>query len=445
MIVNLARLRQERTTPPPPEFDPANPGRRNPLSMEQQKKRAKDLLREMRSGDLNALARLQRHSPEFPSKGRSPQLHDAQHVIACENGFRKWTDLKAHIDRIDVEQQVTIKGRPSALDGTGRALHIRCGQDIMHDLALAGFNGDFLSFPDPYAEGPVPETQSLEEFVRIRAGYLEPGDRAAFEGLSDCYQALERVRDYPIAHIWMEHDAHDQLILARLLYYFSEVSVRPARLRMVNVTHFPGFERFVGLGQLPPQALRMIWDDFEDVTETHLLFGKKVWSAVTAPSPEALLNIVQADAPVLPTMGQALARHIRQLPSATNGMSLTEQLTLRILAEKGTITAARLWGWYNGQYEPQPFLGDTGYWRILAGLSSAANPALAIDGQRAATEDVKWASRVELLPLGESLLRNQADWLESKPPERWVGGVRIDSQQNANWRFDHERESVFLG
>ena len=47
--MNLAKLRQQRTLPPQPELDPAHPRRRNPLSLEQQKKRAKDLLRGLRS------------------------------------------------------------------------------------------------------------------------------------------------------------------------------------------------------------------------------------------------------------------------------------------------------------------------------------------------------------------------------------------------------------
>ena len=102
MIVNLAELRQQRTLPPQPELDPAHPRRRNPLSLEQQKKRAKDLLRGLRSNDRNAIARLQHHLPESLSRKASPRLHDAQQVIARENGFRKWTDLKAHIDRIAV-------------------------------------------------------------------------------------------------------------------------------------------------------------------------------------------------------------------------------------------------------------------------------------------------------------------------------------------------------
>lgn len=442
MIVNLAELRQQRLSPPPPEFDPADPRRRNRLSLEQQKKRAKDLLHAIQSNDADAIARFQRHSPECLSAERIPHLHDAQDVIARENGFRKWTGLKAHIDRISVEQQVTIEGRPSALDDGQRTLHIRCGSDIMHDLAVGGFSGDFLSFADPYVLGPVPRTESLEEFVRIRANYLAPGDPKVFEGLYGDYRDLEKAHEYPIVNIWMEHDSHDQLILARLLHFFSDPSHRPPRLRMINVTHFPGFERFVGLGQLPAQALRLLWDDFEDVTEAQLLLGHRVWNAITSPSPEGLIDIIKAGTEVLSTFGPAIMRHLRELPSAGNGLSLSEQLTLQILLDKGGMTAARLWGWYNERYEPLPFMGDTGYWAVIAALANAEEPALRTVGGRAGSHEVDPSCRVELLPFGERLLRNEADWLEAHPPERWIGGVRIDPQDQRNWRLDDASETV---
>jgi hypothetical protein len=442
MIVNLAGLRQQRTFPPQPELDPAHPRRRNPLSLEQQKKRAKDLLHAFRSNDGNAIARFQLHSPECLTGDRGARLHDAQQVVARENGFRKWTDLKAHIDRIAIEQRATLEGRPTALDGTDRTLHIRCGQDIMHDLALAGFNGDFLSFSDPYIDGPVPRTESLEEFVRIRAYHLEQGaHRESFDELFGSYRDLERSREYPVVHIWMEHDLYDQLILSRLLYFFSDVSARPKRLRMINVTHFPGVEPFVGLGQLPPQALRLLWEEFEDVTKAQLVLGKQVWDAITSPSPDALMQIAKAGTPAIPTMGSALTRHIRELPSVRNGLSMAEELTLQVLADKGTMTAARVFGSYMSR-EACPFMGDTSFWKLLSRLSSSDEPALSVDGRRANPEEVNPTSKVDILPFGERLLRSEADWLKANPAGRWVGGVRIDPQETLNWRFDEDRGTV---
>jgi hypothetical protein len=55
-------------------------------------------------------------------------------------------------------------------------------------------------------------------------------------------------------------------------------------------------------------------------------------------------------------MAKALARHLQELPSCSNGLRLTEELTLRLLGEKGAMNAPRLFGWYTNHYEPLPFM-----------------------------------------------------------------------------------------
>lgn len=439
MIINLAELRQQRTSSPlTPEFDPGDPRRLNPFSLEQQKKRAKELLRDAHAHDAGAIERFRRHCPQSLTADAVPRLSDAQSVVARENGFRKWTDLKAHADHIRIAQQALRDGRPSALDGAGRTLHIRCGHDIMHKLAVAGFTGDFLWFADPYTQGPVPRTESLEEFVKIRAEYLQE----ASDRLYESYRDLERAREYRSVNIWMEHDSYDQLILAKLLDFFSDPSKRPPRLRVISVTHFPGVGRFNGIGQLPPEALRVLWDDFKDVTEQQLILGRQAWHAITSPTPEALIELIKTETPALSTMARALTRHLRELPSSDNGLSLTEQLTLKILADKGPMNAARLFGWYTNHYEPLPFMGDTSYWAVLRGLADAERPALKIEERHDAPKEWNKHWHVELLPVGVELLKNGADWLMLNRMQRWVGGVRIDSREPGQWRFDSARMNI---
>jgi ankyrin repeat protein len=62
-------------------------------SLEQQKKLAKDLLREFRDGGPQAVERIRRH---LPDKARIT-LADAQLAIAREYGFESWVALKKHI------------------------------------------------------------------------------------------------------------------------------------------------------------------------------------------------------------------------------------------------------------------------------------------------------------------------------------------------------------
>lgn len=57
---------------------------------------AKDLLRALRRGEPDALESLRDHAPQLVGAERIA-LHDAQHVLAREYGFRTWPELIAHV------------------------------------------------------------------------------------------------------------------------------------------------------------------------------------------------------------------------------------------------------------------------------------------------------------------------------------------------------------
>ena len=63
-------------------------------SLEQLRRRAKELLKELRSGTASAVARLR----QIPA--RRPSLADAQFVIAREHGFETWAKLVRHLDEV---------------------------------------------------------------------------------------------------------------------------------------------------------------------------------------------------------------------------------------------------------------------------------------------------------------------------------------------------------
>src|SRR5579863_836023 len=74
------------------------------LNLEQQKKQARELLRAVRSGETAALERLRTHhlrwaQVEHATVQQEAALHDAQFVIAREQGFASWTKLKAYTER----------------------------------------------------------------------------------------------------------------------------------------------------------------------------------------------------------------------------------------------------------------------------------------------------------------------------------------------------------
>lgn len=74
---------------------------RLPVNLEQQHKRAKDLIRAARDGDPAALARLRAVRPDA-AEAVSLKLADAQFAVARECGFASWPQLVAEFRRRDV-------------------------------------------------------------------------------------------------------------------------------------------------------------------------------------------------------------------------------------------------------------------------------------------------------------------------------------------------------
>ena len=172
---------------------------------------------------------------------------------------------------------------------------------------------------------------------------------------------LQLAKNYERVMLWFEHDSHDILVLAKILSVFSDPVFRPANLQFICVTGFPGVDIFNGIGQLPPQALRMLWQQFQPITHEQLKLGKRTWEGITSPTPELLQSLIDTQTLELPPFTPALCRHLQQLPSVHNGLNLTEELSLKIIQEKGAMNAARLFGWYTNHYEPLTFMGDSGY------------------------------------------------------------------------------------
>jgi ankyrin repeat protein len=72
-------------------------------NLEQQRKRAKDLIRAARDGDPAALARIRAVRPDAGAPPRSLKLADAQLAVAREGGFESWPTLVADLQARDVK------------------------------------------------------------------------------------------------------------------------------------------------------------------------------------------------------------------------------------------------------------------------------------------------------------------------------------------------------
>ncbi len=195
------------------------------------------------------------------------------------------------------------------------------------------------------------------------------------EGLKRGEQLLHHsAEDHERVVIWMEHDSWDQLVLARLLAHYAAAK-RPRVLELVAVREFPGGERFRGLGQLPAEALRLLWATRRSITPAQLSLGTAVWNALASEDPRDLVALMRSGTPALPIMAPALHRHLQELPSVANGLSLSEQLILQILSE-GSFVQGRVIGMMFASREPLPWSGDLGILHMIDDMLKAREPVL---------------------------------------------------------------------
>ncbi|WP_282397436.1 DUF1835 domain-containing protein [Pseudomonas sp. PS01298] len=386
------------------------------LNLEQQRKRAKELLPRLKTQDPNAT------------------LSQAQWTIAKQLGFSSWPRLKAHIDAIDFAAQ-----HPDfTASDEARTTHWRCGNDIAHSLQLAGFKGQFRMLTDPLCMGPVRDVPD-ETFRALRSAFISQAfalDHVeTARRVDDEYQQLNALAGADHSVLWCEADAYDQLFLVRTL---ASLEHAPRKLELIEVGRIPGVERFIGIGQLAPDVLAWLWPQRRLIDDDAVQLARQVWSAYCDNSPVTLAELAHGNHPSLPFLAPALLRQLQELPSQHNGLSLTEQLSLSYIAEAGPMPFGRVFAELMAKREPLPFLGDMMFHALLRPLIDAEQPLLIETGT-----DQPWPRRpLALTALGHAVLKGDAYWLDHASDVRWVGGVCLSPRQ-PHWTLDDQRRPLW--
>jgi len=191
------------------------------LNLEQQKKQSRELLRAIRSGNADALYRLRRHHARWAAldEGTVRQLvslHDAQFVLAREQGFASWPKLKAYAEpssrsrhtRLFVADVAWIRDRvhgllrtrysagPAALEQI-REWHPRFSEKSDEEIRQAPFTEEdarlvyarehgFETWDDLTSRvnllASIPATATAEPFMSAFAA-LQSGDAVGFKAL----------------------------------------------------------------------------------------------------------------------------------------------------------------------------------------------------------------------------------------------------------------------
>jgi len=424
------------------------------LSLEKLKKEAKDLVKQVSSGDLDARERLSNQHNKHPEECK---LADAQLIVARENGLQSWPKLKAHIESMNrAAEQLVRPGKGP--DADLKTLHIRCGNDIKTALETCGFTGDFLEVSNPFAQGPVPDFDPSDAFIRTRTDFIlrSYGNDVPKHYIENTEKEIRHVEDtlrhlpegYDRVVMWYEHDPFDQLSKAYVLAHLARLGLGDTVVECVQIDGFPGIKRFIGIGQLSqaPEALLALWPQRTAVTPAMTAFGARCWRAFTAEDPTALWRLTQEHEAPLPLMQTAMRRVLWELPWTGNGLGLTEHLALDILAKEGPMRPGAIFNLLMTELDPLPFLGDIMLLSILRPLWRGDHAAIEIL-EEFGDEPPMRQSMLTVTEYGRELLRCDKNRLTAnqndKHLERSVGGVNITAG-GKNWCWSQEQDRPVL-
>ena len=317
--------------------------------------------------------------------------------------------------------------------GTYDMLHITDGESVAGTLRQAAIPGSVSVYGDLMYEGPAPAGVDAEAWRNTRAHFLAGDLFATFEEaqhyLKACDDALAAFPRYEEVVIWLDHRLSDQVILIKVLDWFSRQKLGGVKLSLICVGHYPGLDHFVGLGQLTAGQLTSLLDTRVPINDAQFRLAQEAWSAFTSPDPTVIERFIETDTTPLPFISAALQRHLEQFPSVDGGLSRTERQALSILLEHGSRSGPGLFVAVQ-RTEEQIFMGDGSFYRMMGELSSARHPLLQIS-----QTPQRRLGEVTIADDGRDVIEGRADHIDLNGIDRWIGGVHLKGDKVA-WRWD---------
>ncbi|HET9216345.1 MAG TPA: DUF1835 domain-containing protein [Terriglobia bacterium] len=317
-------------------------------------------------------------------------------------------------------------------------LHITDGESVAGTLRKSAVTGAVSTYGDMMYEGPALADLGATQWREIRARFMSDADYASLEEarkyLQACQDTLSAYSQHEEVVIWLDHRLSNQLILVKVLDWFSRQNLGAVKLTLLCIGQIDGVTPF-GLGALEANQLLSLVDTRRPVTEAQFRTAQTAWRAFTSPNPKEIERFIRSDTSALPFVGSALRRHLEQFPSVHNGLSRTEQQALSFLNDKGALSGAQLFVAVQ-HMEEAVFMGDTSFYRIMSELSRAPYPLVQMNN---ATQPHR--AELAITETGRRVLAGEADHVKLNGMDRWLGGVHLSAGKPI-WRWDQNAERI---
>ncbi|HEV2829128.1 MAG TPA: hypothetical protein VGW76_16140 [Pyrinomonadaceae bacterium] len=329
-------------------------------------------------------------------------------------------------------------------------LHIHNGDCSANIARRSSLPGEHFAWRESLITGPTPAGLSADDWRKLRAQHLSETYGVDLQecerGLLSQEEKLKTISDHEEVVLWFEHDLFCQVHLLYLLDWFAVQTPGTTKLSLTCINQFPGKQNFHGLGELTSDEFASLFPTRAEVTAQQLQLAQVAWQAYGSPAPTDLEKVLQTDTSALPFLDAALSAHLQRFPNSNNGLGCIENRSLQLIAV-GANGFSDLFLKFR-EAEPVYGLGDAQFWLALWQMINAREPLLEIEDipkdtliERMLTPAIVQKAKFRLTAAGESVLRNEADFVTLNGIDLWLGGVHLSGKTNI-WRWDHETTSL---
>src|SRR5215471_3122873 len=197
-------------------------------------------------------------------------------------------------------------------------LHLTDGESVAGTLRQSAIPGEVAIYGDLMYEGPTPAGLTGEAWrlsrARFLSGFMFDTIEDAQRYLKACDDALTAFSPHDEVVIWLDHGLSRQLILIKVLDWFSRQDLKDVKLSLICPGRYPGVDRFVGLGQLTANQLASLAGTRSRVSKAQFEVSRAAWNAFTSADPMMIERFLGTDTSALPFIANAFRRHLEQFP-----------------------------------------------------------------------------------------------------------------------------------
>ena len=235
--------------------------------------------------------------------------------------------------------------------------------------------------------------------------------------------------------IWLDNKLSNQLILIKVLDWYSRRDLGGVKLSLICIGDYPGLDRFPGLGALTADQTASLADARLPVNDAQFRTAQAAWNAFTSPGPT---NIDRFIAPILPRCRFLPLRWCaisNSFPQPTTAYRARNgrryPFFMNRLPSGEAISSSRCRVKRSGSSWETSSL-----YRMIADLAEPRHPLVQITD----TPENR-LGEVTLTETGRKVLDGRADHIDLNGIDQWLGGVHLKGDK-AVWRWDRASERI---